>query len=404
MHEYHYKAKNENGEFVEGTITATNETDAIKQLAARSIYPLSIKKTGDNKPTVTSLLLVRKKVSPQDLYTFTSQLAYLLKGGLPLLRGLEILRAQMKTSNWQKIIARLVDTIKQGGSFSEGLAQCKGVFNNFYVSMVRSGEAGGSLDKVLERLAIHIEKENDLRSKVLQALIYPSVIMCVGIITVMVIMMFVIPKMSLMYEELDQALPFITQALITVSTTLADSWWLVIGGIVVLISIINLVLANARISRALGRIVLNIPVFGGLYAREELVRFSRAMGMLLHNGVAILESFRIAEEVLGNAVFKTIVRKAHDQVQQGTPMSSSLGQYNEFPSLIVHLLSVGEETGTLDEALDKVADIYEKEVERYVKVITTLIEPFLILIIGGVVGLIAVAMFLPIFQLNLLAQ
>jgi type II secretory pathway component PulF len=226
----------------------------------------------------------------------------------------------------------------------------------------------------------------------------------VGIVTVMVMMLFVIPKMSLMYAELDQALPFITQMLINVSSALAAGWWLVLGGLVILVVVTRTVLSNARSSTMLGALILKVPLFGPLFMREELVRFTRVLGMLLHNGVPMLESLSIVQEVLGNAVFKAIVSTTRDVVQQGSQISAVLDREKVFPPLFVHLVAVGEETGTLDASLDKVADIYEKEIERYVKTITTLIEPFLILVIGGIVGLIAVAMFLPVFQLNLLAQ
>jgi type II secretory pathway component PulF len=404
MHQFCYKAKNEKGEFVDGTISATSETDAIKQLSSQNIYPLSIKKSTESISSQRFSLSLGQRASSKDLYTFTSQLAYLLKGGLPLLRGLELLRAQMKVSGWQRILTQLIETINQGGSFSDSLAACKGIFSKFYVSMVRSGEAGGTLDSVLERLAVQIEKENDLKAKVLQALLYPSVIVCVGIVTVMVMMLFVIPKMSLMYEELDQALPFITQMLINVSTALAAGWWLVLGGLVALVFATKTVMRSARSSTMLGALILKVPLFGPLFMREELVRFTRVLGMLLHNGVPMLESLSIVQEVLGNAIFKTIVSTTRDVVQQGSQISAVLDREKVFPPLFVHMVAIGEETGTLDASLDKVADIYEKEVERHVKTITTLIEPFLILVIGGVVGLIAIAMFLPVFQLNLLAQ
>ncbi len=285
MQQFFYKAKNEKGEFVDGTVSASSETDAIKRLAGQNIYPLSIEKATDGNSPKRSLLSFGQRVSSKDLFTFTSQLAYLLKGGLPLLRALGVLRAQIRTPEWQRLLMRLEEGIQQGNVFSDTLAACKGTFSNFYVSMVRSGEAGGTLDSVLERLATHIEKENDLRAKVIQALIYPSVIVCVGIVTVMVMMLFVIPKMSLMYEELDQALPFITRTLISVSTVLARWWWLILSGMVVVGIFIKNMLHAARSNQTVGAAILKVPVFGALFLREDLVRVARVLGMLLRKGV-----------------------------------------------------------------------------------------------------------------------
>lgn len=404
MRTFQYKAKNELGETVEGALCAPSEAVAIKQLAARKIYPLTICEASSSQHIPNVVRSSGKTIPAKELYIFTSQLANLLQGGLPLLQSLDVLHMQASSARFQKVLSGIVVQLNDGVKFSESLEQHQNIFNDFYVSMVRAGEISGTLDVVLERLAEQLEKDYELHVKVTQALLYPGIILCVGILTVLVIMIFVIPKMSMMYAELDQTLPFMTRVLIQVSTFIMHFWWLCIGvGIGIVVCVRGIVNKSAQ-SVLCARIVGGVPLWGVLYSKEQVVRFSQTLALLLASGVSILDSLRIVERVVQGAIFKNAVETIRRDIEQGSHFSDAIGKTACFPPFLRHLVAVGEKTGALDQALQRIGLVTEKELNRTVKRFMTLLEPLLILVIGGVVAIIALGMFLPIFQINVLAQ
>ena len=406
MKHYAYKGKNESGSLVEGMIDAVHQSDALRLLSEQGVYPTAIEEVSRSKkgPAGPRSFFVSRRVPGKTLYLYTSQLAHLLKSGLPLLKSLELLRKQEPSPVLQQVTGRMIDELRQGKHFSECLAEHETLFGRFYIAMVRSGEASGTLDTALERLANELERDYEMRSQLTNACIYPAVIFAVGIITVLIIMFFVIPKMSLMYDELGETLPLVTRVLVGMSTFMLRFWWVIIGGLIAGAYGVKRLTVLAVHNYRVGAMLLKIPIWGKLIQRENIVRASKTMGLLLASGVPVLESLAITDTILSNAVYKRSIEEARTNVQQGMPLSETFAASSPFPLVVVNLIAVGEESGGLDTAFEQIAQLFEKELDREIKLVMRLIEPMLIICIGSMVGLIAVAMFLPIFQIDLLAQ
>lgn len=373
----------------------------ISRLQAMGYFPVSVENESEKKRRTTAVAKrLARRVRINDLATFNRQLADLLSSGIPLVRALGIIQNQTANESLVEIIGQIAQDVAGGDSLAGAMAKHPKVFSKLYVAMVRSGEAGGMLDVVLSRLADFAETEAEVRAKIKAALAYPVVMVFAGIGAVTILMTVVMPKILKIYSELNQTLPWPTQALIAISDFLRTYWFVILAGVGGAAIALWRILKTPEGKRAFDRLLVQIPLLGPMIVKREIANFARTFGSLLHNGVSILPALEIVHEVLTNTVVADEVAKIPEHVTQGEGVAGPLKKSKVFPPVVVNMIAIGEETGRLDDVLLKVARSYELEVERAVKTLTSLIEPLIILGMGVVVGFIVIAMLLPIFSID----
>lgn len=346
-------------------------------------------------------LVIGRILSQKELAVFTRQLGTLNKAGMPLLRSLEVLARQERNRNFKPVIEGLAETIRSGGTFSDGLQQHPKVFDRLYVNMVRAGEAGGVLPVVFERLAQFLEKAVRIRGRIKSAMTYPLIIVVVAVLIVSALMVFVVPKFENIFATSlkGQALPALTQAVIGVSNFLKNHIILA-GGLVVLAYILLGVASRSRVgTRIVDTLQLKLPVMGDLFLKTAIARFARTLGTLLASGVPILEALRITRDTSANVRVSDAITVVHDRVKEGDTIAGPLRATKVFPDMVPSMIEVGEETGALPEMLVRVADGYDEEVDNSVNALTSLIEPLMIVVMAVMVGTIVIALFLPIVRI-----
>ena len=400
MH-YLYKAKKLTGEIIEGVIEADNRRLVINKLQKMQVFPISIqeKDAGKGLKQELSLNLLRR-VSMKDVMTFSRQMSDLLRSGLTLVRCLDVIVLQTGNPKLNSVIKSVRSDVQGGVSFSDALARHKKVFPNLYSSMVRSGEMGGMLDQVMERLAIFLENEQETRGKIISALTYPAFMVIVCVFVMIVLFTVVVPNFQIMFEDVDMALPLATQVLLGFSHFMSRWWWAlviaVVGGVLALRSYIKTDAGRLQFDK----IKLELPMVGDLIKKREIAKFSRTLGTLLGNGVAILNALAITEQVISNQVLKNDIQGFADNIKEGAKLSDRMAESSLFPPVAVNMVAVGEETGNLEITLERVATAFENETDRVIKAITTIIEPVMIVIMAMIVGFIVFAMIMPIFQIS----
>ncbi len=391
---------------MEGGLEAETEQEALAKLSQMGYFPLSIQReeTSPQGQAAPRSFRLFTRIRRRDITLFTRQLADLLESGLPLMRTLDVLREQMENPRLQEVLADLASQIRDGRSLSDALAIYPRVFSPLYVSMVRSGEVGGMLGEVLARLADFAEKEEELHVKMRSALAYPILILLVGMGTIAVLLIFVVPKLVLLFQEVGQILPLPTRVLIGLSQWFVSYWWLVvsIAGLGVFLVRRGGLSQGARL--AIDRIKLRLPVCGSLIKKVEIARFARSLATLLSHGVPILQGMQVVVQAAGNELLRGELQQIGEQLKGGDSLSQGMRRGRIFPALVTHMVAVGEEAGSLDRSLFKIADTYEREADRAMKLMTSLVEPVMILIMGSLVGFIVIAMLLPIFEIDLLAR
>ena len=392
MPAYVWKGKNRLGEVQEGVIVADTKDQASATLKRNGLQVLSI------KPQATSTRSFGK-VKARDLAIFTRQFSVMIDAGLPLVQCLEILGAQQPDKSFQKIIENVRGDVERGATLQAAMAKHPKAFNDLYVNMVGAGEAGGILDIILQRLSIYIEKAVKLTSKVKGAMTYPIVVITLAITVVTIIMVKVIPVFSQMYEGMGSSLPFPTIVCINISNILINYFYIV--GILVALIVIGLrqYYKTTAGHLQMDSLYLKIPVLGDILRKTAVARFCRTLGTLTSSGVPILEGMDITARTSGNMVIQNAILKAKDAVEQGRNIATPLAETKVFPPMVVQMVGVGEATGALDAMLSKVADFYEDEVDNAVTALTALMEPLIIAVLGGIIGFIVVAMYMPIFNL-----
>lgn len=428
MPKFQYKAINSGGKEVTGAIDADSTQDAISRVKAKGLYPTQItqaqadeaapaqqaqapaqqaqapaaapaKKKGLSKEVSIPFLGIGT-VSTQEVAIFTRQLATLIDAGLPLVRSLNVLHDQLKVGPLRDIIENLSKEVSAGGTLSEALAKYPKVFTSLYVNMIRAGEAGGVLEIVLERLAEFMEKNLGLQRRIKAALIYPAlvVIFAVGVLAFLVI--YLIPKFTEIFENMDIGeLPWPTKMVLGISSLFKEN--ALIGIIILVLLIVAYVVLSKfkNFKLVMDKIKLRLPVFGELTRKIEVSRFSRTLGTLISSGVPILQALRITRGTMDNELVSRSLGQVHDSIREGESIAGPLKAAGIFPLMVVNMIDVGEETGSLDSMLIKVADIYEEEVDATVEALTSILEPFLIITMGLIVGFIVISMFLPLIKL-----
>ncbi len=419
MPRFVYSAKDSQRQLVGGTLEAGSEGEAVEKLGQMGYFPISLRQEGvatsgssvaaaaaPVAPAATAVAPAGRdtKVRRRDLMIFLRQLADLLDAGVTLLNALHVIGEQVEQPALKAVVSGLASQIREGKGFSDTLAEYPKVFSPLVVSMTRSGEVGGMLPAVLTRLADFSEAEEELAAKVRSAMAYPALILVVGIATVAVLLTLVVPKLVSLFEEVGQALPLPTRVLIGVSHWLTTWWWLALGLIALGAGVIRRIIRSPEGKFALDRLKLHLPVWGTLIRKVETARFSQSLGVLLHHGVAILQAVDVVARTTDNEVLRRALLRIGERLQGGISLSQGMRESQAFPPFVIQMVSVGEEGGTVDRSLLKVADAYEREADRTMKLMTSLIEPVMILTMGLIVGFIVVAMLLPIFQIDIQAR
>lgn len=395
MPQYSYKAKTGPKEIKTGTIQAENEVVVIKKLKSEGLYPVSI-----TEINVVPKKESRKKINSRDISAFTRQLSNLVRSGFPLATALFTLTQQAQNFGVKKLIADLNERIQKGSTFSDALTVYPAIFSSFYINMVKIGETSGRLDDTLERLADFKEKEDDLLSQVKSALTYPAFLLTVGIITIFILLAFFIPRLVNMFSDFGQALPLPTQIVIQTGRFMSKFWWLFIIAAIAFVVLAKSYYKLEKNKLVLDGILLKIPLVRSIIQKIEIARFSYALGVLLKNGVPVLEALGVVSLSVNNRSFRKKISSFQEKIRKGQSLSSCLQSDKIFPPILTNMVAVGEESGELTEMLFKIGATFETEVNRTVKTIVALIEPMLILFIGGIVVLIVLSILLPIFQID----
>ena len=398
---FQYKVKDKAGKLVEGSLEAENAQLVVSKLRSMGYVPIEIQQSGGGANLSRELKIpgFTDRVSLKEVAVFSRQFATMINSGLSLLRSLNILAEQTESKALAGIVNQVRMDVEKGSSLSQAMTKHPKAFGRLYVSMVRAGEVGGALDSVLLRLADTIEKQVELRRKVKSAMTYPLVVAILVLTIVTAMLLFVIPMFQGIYKQLGGTLPAPTQMLINISNVCRKLWWLIF-----LIEIGGAIFFRRWINSEEGRkqwdaIKLKVPIFGKLVRKTALARFSRTLSALVRSGVPILESLDIVAETAGNYVVAQAVRETQAAVKRGDPLSKKLEDHPVFPPMVVQMMAVGEETGALDEMLDKIADFYDQEVEATVDALTSLIEPLLIVVMGVCVGGMIISLYLPMFNI-----
>jgi len=402
MPRYMYRAKDQTLQVVEGTIEAEDETAAIARLGSLGVYPLTITEASALQSPRVSAMAHRVPIGT--LAYLNRQLADLLSGGLSVFNALSLVAQQTEHRVLRQVVVEVSQAVRDGQSLSEALSRHPDVFPPLYISMIRAGETGGGLDAVLVRLADVAESESELKSRVATALVYPMFVLCVGLAMTVFLLTYVIPRLAVVFAESDQLLPLPTRILLAISSGLNHWWW----AWLVVLGLAGLGVRRLRIStrgRALlDRVLLRFPLWGMLVRKAETARLTRNLGVMVGQGVPLLQALDVASSTLSNAMLRRAMERVHDAVRDGSSLANALTASGQFPIFVSNMVSVGEEAGTLETSLLKVASAYERETDRMLRVLTTILEPLLIVLVGLVVMFIVISMLLPIFQLGLVAQ
>ena len=402
MPRFTYRAKDRSLNVVEGTIDADNEAAAISQLGTAGVFPISLVEVGAAPAAAAPTRL--RRLSPRVLAYTTRQLADLLGGGLPLLSALTLLTKQVEQPALRRVVDSLANAVRDGRALSDAMAAHPTVFPPLYRSMVQAGEVTGSLEQSLSRLADLGEHEAELRSRVVSASAYPVFVLFIALCMTIFLMAYVIPKLSLVFLDTDQVLPLPTRLLLAVSGVFTRWWWLLVLLAASGVLTIRQWYASDKGRAAFDRMVVSIPAVGSLVRRLETSRFTRNLGTMVGQGVPILQALEVVAANIGNAALRQAVARVREAVLEGSSLAAALAGTREFPVFVSNMVAVGEESGTVDAALLKVAVSYEREIDRTIRMLTTILEPVLLVIVGGIVMFIVLAMLLPVFQIGLGVQ
>jgi type II secretory pathway component PulF len=405
MPKFIYKAKTRPKDIIQGSLEASSQDEAIKKINQLGYFPLEVKeeKSVPTQPKDFSFSFPRKKKF-NFLVIFTRQFSDLLDSGLTVLQSIDLIYKQTYQPQLKEMISHLRDFVRDGDSLSVALSRYPEFFDNFFINIVRSGEISGNLSLVLKRLADFTEREADIRSKIRTSLAYPVLIALIGAVTIFILLTFVVPRLEMMFTELSQRLPFPTVILINISNFLSSYWWLIIIilGLIVLYFKMLKRTKDGRLS--IDRLKINLPLFGEFIKKSQIAHFARTLAELLVNGVTVIQAIDAVTEVLDNEVLRRDTQRMLQEITDGSSLSNALSKSKYFPEFMVSLVAVGEQSGQPEKSLFKIAESFERQTDRMIKVITSLLEPMLILIVGLAVGFIVISMLLPIFQMNLMIK
>lgn len=388
-----WEGKLANGNIKRGEIEADTKSTATMLLRRQRILPTKVK----GKPK--QITLFEQKIKTKDIVIFTRQFATMINAGLPLVQCLDILASQQPNPSLKKILGQIKQDVEGGSTFADALGKHPKVFDNLYVNLVAAGEIGGVLDTVLNRLAVYMEKNEALKNKVKSAMTYPIIVLCVAFGVVSVLMLFVIPTFQDMFQQFGAALPGPTQLVVDLSHFFRNYWYVMLCVIILLIIGFKWFGKQEKGRFYLDTIALKLPIFGPLIRKVAVAKFSRTLGTMISSGVPIMDGLEITSKTAGNVIVENAIRSVRSAISEGRSMSEPLEQTGIFPGMVVQMISVGEATGAMDQMLSKIADFYDEEVDAAVDALTSALEPMLMVFLGGIIGFVVVAMYLPIFKM-----
>ncbi|MDD5440014.1 MAG: type II secretion system F family protein [Candidatus Omnitrophica bacterium] len=405
MPKYIYRAKKSPTEMVEGTVMADNRNAAIQKLSQEGFFILSIDEYIHSVEAMKKTKrLIRGRVTLKDITYFTRQLADLVGSGLTIVRALEVVIDQTSNRRLRDVVADVRDSCVDGNPLSTALGRHPAVFSKLFISMVKSGEASGGLEEVLIRFAEFNEKQVEVRARTRSALVYPGLMVVVGIGTLTLLFTFVVPRIIGVFSDLNQSLPVPTKILLSIHSFFADYWSVILMGVAIVWIVGSNLIQTAEGKKKMDAVLISLPLIGGFIQKSEIARFSRVLATLLQSGIPLLEALGIVSGVMGNSVMQGEIDGATEMIKEGANLTRGFRDTKIFPVFALNMIAVGEESGHLEQSLFKVADTYERETDAQVKFMMSLIEPVMIITMGIIVGFVVIAMLLPIFEINFMIK
>lgn len=396
MQEWVWEARTRTGEVRKGVMEAQDQGSVENRLKSQNLTPTRVRK----KPREINIT-IGSPVSEKELVVFIRQFATMIDAGLPLVQCLDILSAQGDNKAFNRILKDVKSTVEQGSTFSDALRRHPKVFDELFTNLVQAGEIGGILDAILQRLAIYIEKRVKLKRQVRSALVYPTAVFFIAIGVLTVLLTWVIPSFQTMFRDFgsEDDLPGPTQLVIDLSQGFLNNWYIIFAAVTALVVGVSYSYRTPGGKRFWHRFLLEVPVLGPVMRKIAVSRFTRTLGTLLASGVPILEALDIVGKSSGNVIVESAIKTTSDKIREGRTMAEPLMESKVFPPMVVQMIGVGEQTGALDQMLNKIADFYEEEVDVAVAALTSLLEPIMMVVIGGMVGFMLIAMYMPIFDI-----
>lgn len=393
-----YRAVQKDGKIVSGMLDAKDVKEAVTYIRNKSLFPIKIFPLKEGG--IASYIPFLHKASGKDLVFFTRQLASMITSGLTLLQALSILKDQIEKPVMRETVSNVIAEVEDGRPFSLALEKHSNIFSPIYVSLIKAAETSGLLDKVLLRLADNLEKQESLKSAIKSALMYPAIVVCGMVGIVIIMMVFVIPQLTVMYDQLDLDLPLPTQIVVSTSNFVVNFW-----PILLILGIVFFVFLNRWKKTESGKIILDeiylkVPIFGKLLKFTILTEFTRTFGILVGSGALVVDALRQTADVTGNAIYKNAILKVTNYVEKGVTIADSMSTSSLFPTVLTQMTKIGEETGKLDESLLKVSEYFEREVDQSIKTLTSALEPIIIIALGVGVAFLIVSIITPIYNLT----
>jgi type IV pilus assembly protein PilC len=397
---FNYSVRDKAGKLVTGTLDADSQAAVAQRLKSMGYAPVSINAANSGmKKEISIPGFGKKRVKLKDLAVFSRQFATMVNSGLSLLRALNILTEQTENKELARILGEVRNEIEVGASLSSAMSKHPDVFPSLMVNMCKAGEVGGFLDSVMLQIAQNYEAEVKLRGKIKAAMTYPVVVFCIAILAVTGMLLFIVPTFAKMFGTLGGKLPAPTQILVDLSHLLKFGFPFLFVGLIVGLIVWKRVKHTERVRNVVDPLKLKIPVFGQLFQKVALSRFARNLGTMMHSGVPILQSLEIVADTTGNVVLAHAIYDVRDSVRQGEAIAAPLTNHPVFPPMVVQMMAVGEDTGALDNMLHKISEFYDQEVEATTEALTALIEPLMIAVLGGIIGSMIIALYMPIFKI-----
>lgn len=395
---YVWKGKNSFGEKRKGELEAPDQAGALAQLKRLRIADPVVKLKP--KDLLGSIPFFIPKVTGKDIVIFTRQLSTMINAGLPLVQGLEILEKQQENPTFKKTLNEIRSDVEAGSTLADSMRKKPKVFDNLFTNMIEAGETGGILDTILTRLAAFMEKSMALKKKIKGAMTYPTICLAISILILVVILVFVVPVFKSMFEGFGHSLPLPTQIVVNLSNFFKNNFLYIFIGLFIVIMVVKKTYQTEKGRLFYDRTMLKAPVFGILLRKVAVAKFTRTLSTMLSAGVPILEALQVVAKTSGNKIIEKAVFRVGDSIAEGRPIAEPLEESGVFPNMVVQMINVGESVGALDAMLEKIADFYDEEVDQAVENLTAMIEPFMMVFLGGMIGGIVVAMYLPIFKLS----
>jgi type IV pilus assembly protein PilC len=399
MNKFKYLARTEEGKEVKGTIKARDEESVAEMLHEKDLVIVNIKKTFDLD--VQSLSEINIGGVPlKDKVVFMRQMATMVSAGLPLTRSLEIMEMQAQNPQFRRVISNVKEGVESGQGLADSFRAQEEVFDGITLNLIEAGESSGRLDEILLKLATELEEKKSLGSKLKSALIYPAIILLVIIAVILLLMFVLVPAMSDIYSEFDAELPWTTKLLINMSSFMTQYWWAILVVLAVLVIGGKAYFDTKKGKKVADKIILRIPVVKDVVTKTQIAQFTRVMSLLLSSGLSILEALQLTADSLSNSLFRDVILDAKDEVEKGGSLAVPISRSQYYPLLVSSMIAVGEETGNLDVVLEKVAQYFKEEVDEATANLSSVLEPIFLILMGGTIGFIAMAVYMPMFQLS----